>query len=73
MTNYIITFVAVAIFLFASVKQNVMLKISGLFISFCLVASLLYTDTNELFVVTVNGFFIFLLIFMGYKKYDGEA
>ncbi len=73
MINYVIIFIALAIFLFASVKQNAILKTSGLFVSFCLVASLLYTDKSELFIVTTNGFFIFLLIFTAYKKYDGEA
>lgn len=73
MISYLIIFTSVTMLLLAATKKDITLKTSGAFISFCLIASLIYPNTNELFVVAINGFFIFLLISSSYKRYNGEA
>ena len=70
MNNYIIIIIALCLLIFSASKNNILIKTSGLFASFCLIASLIYPDINELFIVAINGFFVFMLTAISYKKYE---
>ncbi len=69
MINTLILAIALIMLLYSSVKKNVINRSIGTIISLCLIASLIYTNKEELIVVIINIMFMLMLVTLSHKNY----
>lgn len=70
MIEILVLITGLIILVYSSVKKDIVHRSIGVQLSLSLIASLIFTDRNELVIVIINIFIILMVTTLSYKKYE---
>ncbi|MEI6079066.1 MAG: hypothetical protein WCQ53_00310 [bacterium] len=72
MINYILLFSSLIALIAGIVSQNMFYRISAFITAFSLLTILTTKDLTTAFIIMINGFVIYVLLFLSYKEYKKD-